>query len=59
MCQINIIIKLIITIHRTSLCFLHELLSYCPTILPLRQWVRSTIDYFLVKFFTAYNLIQK
>lgn len=58
MCQINIIIKLIITKHRTTLCFLNELLSYCPTVLSLRQRVRSTINYFLVKLLTAYNLIQ-
>lgn len=58
MCQINIIIKLIITKHRTSLCFLYELSSYCPTVLPLRQRVRSTTNYFVVKLLTAYNLIQ-
>lgn len=58
MCQINIIIKLSITKHRTYLCFLYELLSYCPTVLPLRQLVRSTINYFLVQLLTAYNLIQ-
>lgn len=55
MCQINIIIKLIITKERTSLCFLYELLSYCPTVLSLRQRVRSTINYFLVKFKPSLN----
>lgn len=58
MCQINIIIKLIITKNRISLCFLYELLSCCPTVLPLRQRVRLTTNYFLVKLLTPYNLIQ-